>query len=161
MNRSFDLSYQTKSKAFTLLELLVVIAILASIVLLVLPNYVAVRQKGRDTQRKTDLRQIQKALELYRQDQDPPSYPAVTNAYFFGTCGQAFSGSRNTYLPKTPCNPGSAVPTPYYYEVDNSQLTYTLCTCLENKGDMERQTGSCNNPNYLCESGYYFKVTAE
>ena len=36
----------------------------------------AARERARDSQRKSDLRQIQKALELYKQDQASASFPA-------------------------------------------------------------------------------------
>ncbi|PIU36636.1 prepilin-type cleavage/methylation domain-containing protein, partial [Candidatus Roizmanbacteria bacterium CG07_land_8_20_14_0_80_34_15] len=56
---------------FTLIELLVVIAIIGSLSALFLPNFMAARERARDTQRKSDLRQIQKALEMHKQDQSP------------------------------------------------------------------------------------------
>ena len=62
-------------KAFTLIELLVVIAIIGSLSALFLPNFMAVRERARDSQRKSDLKQIQKAFELYKQDQTPTAFP--------------------------------------------------------------------------------------
>lgn len=56
------------SKGFTLIELLVVLVIIASLATLLTANFVGVRQRGRDAQRKSDLRQIQSAFELYRAD---------------------------------------------------------------------------------------------
>ena len=41
---------------------------------LFLPNFMAARERARDSQRKSDLRQIQKALELYRQDTTPVDF---------------------------------------------------------------------------------------
>jgi len=64
-------------KGFTLLELLVVIAIIGVLSSLFVSNYMEIRKKSRDAKRMADLREIQKALELYRQDQDPSSYPDV------------------------------------------------------------------------------------
>jgi general secretion pathway protein G len=56
-------------KGFTLIELLVVIAIIGMLSALLVPNFMGARERARDAQRKSDLKQIQKALEMYRQDQ--------------------------------------------------------------------------------------------
>ncbi len=124
-------------KAFTLIELLVVIAIIGSLSALFLPNFMAARERARDTQRKSDLKQIQNALEMYKQDQTPQAYPTATTGGRFGssgTCNTSF-GSSPVYMNKIPCNPMG--PTPYYYSVDNNTMTYELCTCLENVADPE------------------------
>jgi len=121
-------------KGFTLIELLVVIAIIGSLSALFLPNFMAARERARDSQRKSDLRQIQNALEMYRQDQATHLYPTAASGRFgsSGTCNTSF-GSSPVYMNKIPCNPMG--PTPYYYYVDNDTMTYELCTCLENKAD--------------------------
>jgi prepilin-type N-terminal cleavage/methylation domain-containing protein len=67
-----------KNNAFTLIEVLVVIAILAGLVAILYPNFLDVRQKTRDTQRKNDLKQIQKALTL-QEMKTPPAYPTLPN----------------------------------------------------------------------------------
>ncbi len=64
-----------KQKAFTLIELLIVIAIiglLASIVLVALNN---ARAKARDAFRKSSLKELQSALELYYNDNN--AYPST------------------------------------------------------------------------------------
>ena len=123
-------------KAFTLIELLVVIAIIAMLSALLVPNFMSARERARDAQRKSDLKQIQKALEMYRQDQTPPTYPTagpVINR--FGSCGSPFGSASTVYINKIPCDPLG--PTPYYYLSNNTNLTFELCTCLENKADPE------------------------
>ena len=130
-------------KAFTLIELLIVIAIIGMLSTLFVPNFMGARERARDAQRKSDLKQIQKALEMYRQDQNPPTYPtAGPLTDHFGSCNDQF-GTTNIYMNKIPCDPLG--PTPYYYLPNNSNLTYTLCACIENKADSDATSGNCSN----------------
>lgn len=128
-------------KAFTLIELLVVIAIIGSLSALLLPNFMGARERARDSQRKSDLKQIQKAFELYKQDQSPPSFPATLPTT--GACWSSGAGcSGNIYMNKFPAPPSNDEE--YYYDVNNSTLTYTLCACLENVADPDGLTGPSN-----------------
>jgi len=52
-------------RGFTLIELLVVIAIIGVLSIIVISSLNTARDKGRDIRRKSDLRQIQTALEMY------------------------------------------------------------------------------------------------
>lgn len=124
---------------FTLVELLVVIAIMTMVIALLFPNFMGARQRARDAQRKSDLAQIQKAMELHKFDQNPPAYP-TTGAFPASLCGQCWSSasdcSGNVYMRKFPCDPGSTAPTPYIYARDATDtLKYNLSACLENAGD--------------------------
>lgn len=141
-------------KGFTLIELLVVIAIIGMLSSFFLPNFMGARERARDTQRKNDLRQIQKALEMYRQDQALPVYPtpiggAAING--LGTCGGAF-GTTPVYMNKIPCDPLNPTPTPYYYTPDTA-VGYILCACLENKADSDGIAGTTCGIGYSCSSG--------
>lgn len=53
---------------FTLVELLIIIAFVGLLSAFLFSSYSSVQLRTRDTQRKNDLKQIQTALELYRQD---------------------------------------------------------------------------------------------
>lgn len=70
-----------KKSGFTLIELLVVISIIGFLSTVVMQNLNGARLKARDTVRMSDMRQIQKAIEMYYSNNG--HYPApdnVTNA---------------------------------------------------------------------------------
>ena len=56
---------RSHSCGFTLIELLVVISVIGVLTSLVIMNVMGVRERVRDSQRKSDLNQISKALEMY------------------------------------------------------------------------------------------------
>ncbi len=141
-------------KSFTLIELLVVIVILGMLSALYVPNFMEARIKTRDAQRKSDLKQIQKALELYRQDRTPPAYPtALPTPNICWSSGPGCSGS--IYMNNFPRDP---LPNRrYYFSVNNNTLIYTLCACLENISDLDASTNCtvCGS----CQSGKCYLVT--
>jgi len=141
--------------AFTLIEVLVVIAIIGVLSTMFLPNFMAARERARDSQRKSDLRQIQKALELYKQDQVDSSFPATDN---FPTANQCWSSgvncTGNIYMNKFPADPAGRS---YYYFRGFDLITYTLCACLENKADPDGIKSNCNIV-YMCSSGLSYVV---
>lgn len=69
----------TKNKGFTLIELLVVIAIIGSLSSVVLSQTNESRQKARTIKAVTDLKEIQKALEVYYSNHG--YYPETTTSY--------------------------------------------------------------------------------
>lgn len=125
-----------KQGGFTLVELLIVISIIGVLSALLMANFIGVRQRARDSQRKSDLRQIQSALELYKSDSSSSTYPsAVPNA----TCSNsrvliADSADCNStiYMKRVPLDP---MGTSYYYSYSASTDTYILASCLENSSD--------------------------
>jgi prepilin-type N-terminal cleavage/methylation domain-containing protein len=60
--------FKSKQSGFTLIEMIVVVAIIATIMSIVVALVGDARAKARDTKRRTDLSQIQVALELYRNE---------------------------------------------------------------------------------------------
>ncbi len=140
---------------FTLIEILVVISILAGFVTMLVPNFMAARIKSRDSKRKSDLRQIQKALELYRQDQTPQIYPTALPA----TCTSWKNATDATiiYMSTVPGDPLTSCPgqTSYYYVRDPSDsMKYTLYACLEDKADSGKT--SCPVSGFVCATGQAF-----
>lgn len=149
-------------KAFTLIELLVVIAIIGSLSALFLPNFMAARERARDSQRKSDLRQIQKAFELYKQDQINSSFPETSSFPAVNSCwSSGASCSGNIYMNKFPGDPNRSPTNNYHYVRGVDSTTYVLCACLENKADSDGLTGDCD-PSYSCGTDVnrkYYKIT--
>lgn len=137
-------------KGFTLMELLVVIAIIAILSALLLVNFVGIRQRARDGTRKSDLRQLQSALELYRSDNGiyPTGLPP---------CGSSFGVAPTpVYMQKIPCDPSAIGPTPYYSCFYNNGINYVLRACLENTNDSQIDNPIPTAPvgcNMTCASG--------
>ena len=148
-----NVSMKQSKQGFTLIELLVVIAIIGSLSVLFVPNFMAAREKARDTQRKSDLKQIQKAFELYKQDQSPVTLPNGLPAT--GSCFSSSAGcTGNIYMTHFP---GDPLPSFHYtYIFDNTNLTYTLCACLENKADPDGVNAPCTG--FACSSGKSYVV---
>lgn len=122
-----------KSIGFTLIELLVVISIIGILAGLLMTNFVSFRQRGRDGVRKSDLRQIQSALELYRSDQG--SYkPNIM------PCGSPLTDPSNTitYMQKIPCDPLNN----QNYSYSSPGTTYILVACLENTNDPQKDASN-------------------
>lgn len=124
------------NKGFTLIELLVVIGIISLLSAIVVPNFMGARERARDTQRKSDVRQLQKALEMYKDDQPNLSYIPDFSGL---TCGIAWNNATGTvtYMSKFPCDPSNSTPKYIYARerITGDILTYTLYACLENKSD--------------------------
>ncbi len=121
-------------KGFTLIEILVVIAILAGFVAMLVPNFMQIRTKARDTKRKNDLTTLQKSLELYKQNQTPPVYPTALPA----PCQVLTDANGTVYIQKTPSEPLTNCTANYYYKRTVADPTqYTLAACLENSKDTD------------------------
>lgn len=161
------LSTKTSKKGFTLIELLVVISIIGILATLISANFVGIRQRARDTQRKSDVRQIQAALELYKSDVG--SYPtgfanySVTNtSSCSSTARVSFQYNSVTYMSKVPCDPlASGYNGNNYYYYSASGTSYVVAACLENSNDsdVDSTTTAPSPSGGTCSSGKYYAVT--
>jgi prepilin-type N-terminal cleavage/methylation domain-containing protein len=131
---------------FTLAELLIVIAIIGVLAggITVALNPSERIAQSKDGVRKSDLRLIQSALEMYRSDLG--AYPPNASLSSCGPGNSLIGGAPAvTYMQKIPCDPvGSSVS--YTYTVVGSG--YTLRACLQNAGDPDRDAAdSCTGAN--------------
>jgi type II secretion system protein G len=125
---------KNSQKGFTLIELLVVISVIGVLTSIVTANIVGVRERARDAERKSEMAQVQTALEFYRADVG--SYPA-TATYNGISCNAALANAGITYIQNMPCDPPTNT-TKYTYSLSGS--AYTLRVCLENENDSQKDT---------------------
>lgn len=124
-------------KGFTLIELIVVIGIIAilSAMVIAILNPFEQFKKVRDAQRKSDLVQIQKALEQYYQDAG--SYPKSTTGFKIiglnsGTIDWGTTNANNwPYMNELPIDPDSSRTYVYY----STGQAYYLYAALERSTD--------------------------
>lgn len=111
MNLPYD-RFTNPRRGFTLIELLVVIAVIGLLATLTVVAFGNARKKARDAKRKTDIVQIQKALDLYYADKGeyPPSadatspYTSWSNSAY-PTGWSALEAKLKPYIGKLPVDP--------------------------------------------------------
>lgn len=131
----------TKS-GFTLIEILVAVAIIGVLATLVVANMQGARERARDVQRKSDLKQVKLALRLYYNDNQ--EYPEDNLSW-----GDPF-GDNGMYMKKLPNDPLSVAPYESYLYTQNGDDDFYLVACLENPSDPdadESKDAHCSTAN--------------
>ena len=118
---------KNNQKGFTIIELLVVIVIIGILVALALPQLFAAQARGRDTERKNDLKNVQTQLETYFNDNG--AYVDAT-----GDAATVLAGVDGLELTEDDLT-GPREADVYTYTSDDGGQTYTLSTQLENDND--------------------------
>jgi len=138
-------------RGFTLIELIVVIAIIGLLTGMMAINLNQARERARDVRRKNDLKAIQKALELYKNDQYPQAYPSSGNVEADLVNGNYIS---EWFVdPLEAAKSGSWV---NYVYTKGVGFTYTLKACLENKSDPDKDASN----DALCSAnGWSYTLT--
>jgi general secretion pathway protein G len=143
---SKKISYNAFRKGFTLIEMIVVIGILGilAIALLATINPIAQLQKSNDARRKSDLESVQRALELYYNDNG--KYPTSSGNFkiLSGVTTLAWGSSWQPYMATLPTDPLPSYTYVYYSPPTANGQTYYLYASLQ-RGANDSQV--CNKGN--------------
>jgi prepilin-type N-terminal cleavage/methylation domain-containing protein len=147
-------------KGFTLIELLIVIAIIGILSGLIITNVQGIRERARDSRRKTDLNSLRQSLRLYYNDAG--SFPVSSNYALQGcgsfgspaTCNWGTSpfavsngGNTTTYMSMLPYDPSSSTAVPITYKYVSDGDTYIIVAALENLSDQDIADSQARCPN--------------
>lgn len=128
-------TFPTRQAGFTLIELLIAIVIISVLVGIGITSFITSQIKARDSQRKSDLANIARSLEMYYNDKG--RYPDATGGLINGIeWGGEFSDDTVTggavYMVKLPSDPGSNT---YYYTIETNGTGFRIYALLENTKD--------------------------
>lgn len=114
---------KNNQKGFTIIELLVVIVIIGILIALALPNLFSAQARGRDSDRKNEIKNLKTRLETHYSDNN--SYPATLANLDPAPTADETTGPK-----------GDA----YTYTSDGN--SYTLTATLENTKDPDSTNGT-------------------
>ena len=145
---------KSRNGGFSLIELMVAVAIISLLSSVILASIASARERARDSRRLSDMREIQKALELYYTDNG--NYPARNgaNTGIQDDCGDSAWDGLGTdlspYLEELPCDPLGNTQNVhiYYYDSDSADenQTYGFMLRFEDSGNIDLADG---------DGGYY------
>jgi prepilin-type N-terminal cleavage/methylation domain-containing protein len=119
---------------FTLIELMVTIAIIAILAVMGMSLFTNAQRSARDTKRISDIKEIQKALELYYTT-NGSVYPASTNSL-----------NNSTYFASGVLPPDPTSTTPYFYDYNPNcgaaKQGFKLCATMEKSGGNSGEQGN-------------------
>jgi prepilin-type N-terminal cleavage/methylation domain-containing protein len=118
-----------RKKGFTILELLIVVAIIGILTAATLVLLSDTRARGRDAKRLSDMREIEKALNLYYSSNQnfPTSVSTTTLSGEDAVSTTLENAGHISHLPPDPHHPILS----YQYVTDASGTEFTLTFCLE------------------------------
>lgn len=157
MPAALSVKFRKFGSGFTLIELLVVISIIGVLTTLVAANLNSARERARDAERKSDLKNISTALRLYFNDNG--AYPASLD------WGQPWKSAddKTTYMSTIPNDPLYDVNdtnSPQYIYTPGAppdEDTFVLTACLENASDKQGKPDT----GYGCNQNTIFQISAE
>lgn len=129
------ISLKNKQSGFTIVELLIVIVVIGILAALVITTFNGIQQKGRDTERQTDIKAIHGQLEAYYAQNG--NYPTLAEIDTAAEATTLFKGLDKEALSDPQANPKTYVlvsapaAKAYSYQVFESDGT-TNCTVAAN-----------------------------
>ncbi|MBU1130102.1 type II secretion system GspH family protein [Patescibacteria group bacterium] len=149
-----------KKNGFTLIELLIVMTIMSILTIIAVSQFQNAKRKARDTQRKSDLSAVSKALQMFYTDygEFPSVSPSegVPSFDVNSLWGESFEDGDYIYMKVMP-NENLLTDNPYCYVVSGDNKSYGLFALLENTEDVQ-----CVGNNYTCggEEGYCYSIVS-
>jgi len=149
-----------RTSAFTLIELLVSVTILGILAIVVLGGFRSSQMRSRDAKRKSDLKQIANALEMFYSDKGfyppsnngkiggcpyyaPPNTPIVCNWGATGYTSEFKDASSGViYFKSLPKDPSGFS---YYYRLTSDGKGFQLYAHLENDQDQNCINSDCSS----------------
>lgn len=158
-------SFPLRIKGFTLVELLVVMSIIGVLAALAVGSFRTAQMRGRDATRKSDLKQISNALELFYADYN--RYPSASGGKISAcsynpalgtgtTCDwgiDEITDGKTVYFKVLPADPTESYTYTYEIIAGSNNQKYKLFARLENTEDQDCIDGNCaQNPNFAVTS---------
>ncbi len=145
MQRKIARFFHRNNNGFTLVELTIIMGLIGVLVtgVIVLINPVAQLEKAQDARRKSDLTQIQRALDLYYHDNG--RYPPVSAGYRINNI--AWGASFAPYMGILPADPSSPGRTYIYNVSGDGQSFWLYANLARGAQDMQACTGGNDCPN--------------
>ena len=141
-----------KKTGFTLVELLVVISIIAVLVAATTSSFVNSQKKSRDASRKSELKSLSNALNMYYADNGV--FPASV------TFGGELVDNGIIYMKKLPDEVRASFGIKQFkYVVSGTRKSFRLYTNLENSDDGDCET-SCLSSEYTVSNGCCYVITS-
>lgn len=131
------MSYKNKQQGFTIVELLIVIVVIGILAALVITTFTGIQQKGRDTERTTDIKALHGQLEAYfAQNASYPALADVTPTLLRGLDADALvdPGGGSLAATSTATVYGYAATPGGCTTAANDCIAYTLTATLEGGG---------------------------
>lgn len=134
--------HKRNEKGFTIVELLIVIVVIAILAAISIVAYNGIQRSARDSIRTADIKQLQKAIEMYRLESSSDQYPSLGS----DNTGYALSGLLpfvNKYTGSIPVDPsGSGL---YAYVRGTGGKSYGIRMSYESKPACTMNTNSATN----------------
>ncbi len=159
--KGFTLVSKKACQGFTLVELLVVMSIIGVLSALAVGSFRTAQVRGRDAQRKSDLKQIAHSLELFYADYGryPDASAGNISACPYSTSSPCtwgaseFTDGKTVYFKVLPKDPLNAQSYTYQIVAGSSNQKFKLFARLENSEDQDCLGGDCTtDPNFAVTS---------
>ena len=105
---------------FTIVELLIVIVVIAILAAISIVAYTGIQQRARDSKRQSDMKSVEKVLELYHVDKG--GYPNCSGGTYFPNSGAVVCDVSSlaaalvpTYVASLPADPVNTGNSRYFY----------------------------------------------